>query len=120
MDYVISIIAIMSKFILPLGGVIIILILMFCWTLRRRHKQVWDGLFPDSIESGRFLETFGNFLDEKFEELNDKLITRIGRLINYLSWLFCIMFGIFLFTIFVWPFLSTSLKYLFPSWAPYL
>jgi len=105
MDNVISIIAKMSEFILPLGGIILILILIFCWTLRRRHKKVWDGLFPNSLESGKYLETFGEFLDGKFENLNDKPISQLGRLINYLSWLFSIVFGIFLFTIFVLPFL---------------
>jgi len=120
MDNVISIIAIMSKFLHPLGGIILTLILIFCWTLRRRHRQVWDSLFSNSLESGKYLKTFGRFLDGGFKNLNDRFITRLGILISYLSWLFSIMFGIFLFTIFVWPFLSTFLEYLFPSWAPYL
>lgn len=121
MDNVISIIAIMAKFLSPVFIIIVILNLIFCWILIRRHKQVWDSLFPDSLDSGKFLNTYGDYIyDKKFDNLDDKFIAQIGRLINYSWLLFKIMFGIFLFTIFVWPFLSNFLEYLFPSWAPYL
>jgi hypothetical protein len=121
MDNVISAIAIMAKFLSPLFIIIVILNLIFCWILIRRHKQIWDSLFPDSLESGNFLGTYGDYIyDKKFDILNDKFIAQIGRLINYSSLLFKIVFGMVLFIIFVWPFLSNFLEYLFPGLAPYL